>query len=169
MEPSKENIPVRPDGLQVDERKTLQARIWLFQRVSWLVMLILVALAVAGFTGDGGWVAERTVTADQAIVTGPRFLRRSSTARMSVTFVGERTLHRLALGADFVGQFDIEATSPPPQTTRLSDDRQVMAFAADGAGPQVVTLLIRARAFGRADFVIDVDGTAVNWQAFVLP
>ena len=46
MEPSKENIPVRPDGLQVDERKTLQARIWLFQRVSWLVMLILVALAI---------------------------------------------------------------------------------------------------------------------------
>jgi hypothetical protein len=72
----REPLPgIRPDGLQLEEDRRLQERLWTAERVAHVVFALLVAAGLAGALGAGGPLASGTREIEGGEVDHPRILR----------------------------------------------------------------------------------------------
>ncbi|OYU20003.1 MAG: hypothetical protein CFE34_01985, partial [Rhodobacteraceae bacterium PARR1] len=107
-----DEIPVRLDGLQLDERPRLQSVIWIVQRMVWVLCLMAVILALAGGTGQGGRLAVQTVQGATGTFDAPRVTRRFASDLIALRFASETPAHTLTLPADFLTWFEVETITP---------------------------------------------------------
>lgn len=63
--------PVRADGLQLAEDRRVQERIWTAERVSHVVLLLIVLAALAGVSGSGGLLSRTTLVSESGTIDAP--------------------------------------------------------------------------------------------------
>jgi hypothetical protein len=162
--------PVRADGLQIDEDRRLQERIWFAERVSHGAILLLVLAAVAGLAGSGGILARGTIATAAGTIDHPRILRWETAEDLTVRFEaagGDRSLRLVGPLADRVF---VEAIQPDPRASRATAEGVVYDFAAEAGAFAVVTLRLRASRPGVVRLGIGVDDApAVEALIVVLP
>lgn len=163
------DIRVRPDGLQLDEQRGLQAWTWVAQRVIWALCLGLVVLALAGGTGRGGPLATRQVQVADALVDLPRITRRGATEIILIRFRADGQAAVLGLPADLAQRFEIQTITPRPVQESLTRDGIRLVFATDGPPPHVVALHLRAREAGLLRGRLQLGDAPLRFAILTLP
>ena len=111
---------------------TVQERFWIFQRLAWLGLAVLILAALAGFTGQGGPGARTVVQGANARLDHPRFSRWETSDDMRLTLppgVGETA--EVEIGQPFFDHFEIEDVQPQPQAHRATATGTKMIFALE--------------------------------------
>lgn len=163
------DVPVRPDGLQLDEARDFQRRFWRIERGAWALFGGLLIAGLLGLTGGGGWFQRQTIAVADAAIDAPRIARRDAADEIRIRFPGRDGAHALGLSAAFLETFEIEEISPPPDAATLVQEGQRLAFPGEGDGPHEVILHLRAPHPGRLRAHLTVDGAPAAFTIFVLP
>ncbi len=150
--------PIRGDGLQLEEDRASQERLWTVERMALLVFAITVVVALLGFAGSGGPLADVTVEAGSGRIVHPRVLRWQTADRLEIVLTADRPRHEVVLAAPFSTWFSIETIQPRPEAALLVPRGLVLTFAADGAPRSKVVLEVRPDRPGLARYHIGIDG-----------
>lgn len=161
--------PVRSDGLQLEENRTFQRWFWMAERIGWAGFAVVIALALSGVTGRGGWLAVAEHRSGAALVEVPRVARRGESTVLRVHFGRTGGRHLLAVGADLLAHFDMLEVTPRPVRSVAAGGGLALQFESAGPPPHGVRLHLRARRAGIAEARIVADGAGVTVRSLILP
>lgn len=164
-----QEVPLRADGLQLEERRGFQETFWKAQRLLWLVYVGILVAALAGLTGRGGPFSLQTGSTSAGTVELPRFARRGSTDVVLVDFTTPALQHRLALDHGFLDHFELETVTPRPMAEASDANGTLLTFDASGQPPHRVTLHVRMRSVGLAAPALELDGAPMSFRTLFLP
>lgn len=156
-DPSPQDIPIRPDGLQLDEQRGFQRAFWRAERAAWVAGIVLILAALAGLFGGGGLFGPAVTRFDWGEIRLAHVLR---TGRPETLWIYPRRPVGLHLPC---------APGPPAVVIELPG-----AGGACPEGPGLVAheplhLRIEAEAAGRVDLPLRVDGVPVGLRLLILP
>jgi hypothetical protein len=128
---------VRPDNrFQVDQDIAFQRRDWIFERIGWGALFLVVAAAAAGYLGRGRASERVAETADRsARVEYGRFERHGAPARLIVTVQRPQprdTLVSIWIDDPFLDGVRMTQVTPEPVSQRSDARRTTFAFALSG-------------------------------------
>lgn len=161
--------PVRPDGLQLDEKRDYQETWWTAERWAWGAFIAVTLAAALGTTGAGGFLSHRLAEMEGGAIDHPRITRWAASDEMIVRFAagsGERTL---TLSSGFAQSFQIESLQPRPERAEGTPEGQRLVFAT-ADGPFEVVVHLRAQYPGLARYRARIDdGAPRDITTLVLP
>jgi hypothetical protein len=131
----------------------VQRRYWLFERVGWTLLLLVIGAAAAG-AFSGGPLSAATVAGAALSAHYERFARRGVDTRVTVTLSAHSTLR--VQGAD---GFDVAAVEPRPAAVRGDRGGLAYDFAA-GDGATTVTFRLTPRRWGMQHLRLAADAGA---------
>ena len=161
-----QTVPLRPDGLQLDERRDYQRRHWRAERVAWGVFGAVVLAALLGLTGAGGPLATTRLSIGPAEVMMPRVGRLQRADLLTIRLPDGGTLHEVRLGGGFADHYTLGTIHPEPREEATAADSTVLTVASAGGE---LRLLLRPHRPGLAGFALTVDGHERRLSALVLP
>jgi hypothetical protein len=165
-----EEPSVRDDGLQLDEDRGLQERLWTIERLAHVLMALLVLAGLAGLAGAGGWLSQGREETATAVVDFPRFPRWDTGEEVDVRFKEPREVHRVELSGPVHRRWVVEEVSPPPLGATATAEGLALEFESEAAEGITVTLRLSARRPGPARLMLAADGAeAGTLRMFVLP
>ena len=161
---------IRDDGLQLDEDRQLQEKIWTAERVAHVLFGFVVLAGLAGLAGSGGPLARASRSTEAGSVAYVRLARFDTAADLTVRFAAARPDHRVRIAGPFPDRLQIESVQPRPVREVAGPDGITFEFAAEPAEPASATLRLRATApwVSRLRIGID-DAEPVTATMIVLP
>ncbi len=153
---SPDDIPIREDGLQIQQAPGFQRRFWRAERIAWAGFAAVIGVALLGLSGDGGLFHLRQLQAGGAEIQAPRVLRVDGPAEATVAFAGPGP-HRLELPCG-----PVEGVEAVP--VRLDRTGCAVILAGDR-----LTLRLTAREAGLARLPVQANGQPVVLTFLVLP
>lgn len=159
--------------LELDQDMAYERRFWVFERVGWVAMAGVVALALLGVFGEGP-VSQGTAggSGQGLIVEYERIARRNSpqTLRLGLTAPpGPEGKVKVSLDRKFLESIQVESVSPEPESEEGRPRRRVYEFAVSGGEP-TVDFKFKTEAIGWLEGTAAVEGMpAVNFRQFVYP
>lgn len=161
--------PVRPDGLQLEENRRYQERLWAVERWAWAVFVAVTLAAALGATGAGGLLSRNTDVVAGGEIDVPRIARWQASDEITVRFAAGGRDRTLLLSPQFWRSFQVETLQPRPERMVTAVDGQTIHFAA-GKGPAEVVLHVRPHSPGLVRYRIGIDGSApVALSTLILP
>lgn len=161
---------IREDGLQLEEHREFQERLWTVQRAAWLLFGVLLLIALAGLTGGGGMLSHSTVQLQAGTIDYPRLSRWEATDELTATFATAGDEHRLSLSKPFSTFYQIEDIQPEPEQSLTTPNGQLLVFKATDGGRGEVMLHLRALRPGFAEYEVGMDGgKTTEITTFILP
>lgn len=161
--------PIRPDGLQLDENRRYQERLWAAERWAWGVFVAITLAAALGLTGAGGPLSRTLIAVAGGEVDAPRIARWQAANDLKVRFASDGSERRLLLSPQFLHSFQIESMQPQPQRVTTSSSGQTIHFAAS-SGPAEAVLHLRPQSPGLVRYRVAVDGSApAELSTLILP
>lgn len=148
----------------IREDMRFQRRYWLFERIGWTVLALIIAAAAAG-TFAGGPLSAAAGTGEGFDAAYERFARRGVETRITVALPAGRSL--LVRGID---GFDIVGLEPRPVTVR--SERGGLAYDfAPGISGLVATFRLKPRDWGRRRLMVAAtpDAAPTPLDIFVYP
>lgn len=130
-----------------------QRRYWLFERVGWTVLILVIAAAAAGIFA-GGPLSAATATGAAVSAHYERFARRGVDTQLIVTLPAHSILR--VQGAE---GFDVAAVEPRPATVRSDRGGLAYDFAAGDDGA-TVTFRLTPRHWGMQHLRLAADAGA---------
>ena len=134
----------------VSEDMSSQRRMWRFERIGWVALLILVALTLAGLFSKGPLSSVNVKTSDGKLsVAYERFSRNGATDDLVITTFGKADEMRfLLLGHELLQGVSIESLNPQPAPLRSDGADLVIPMKADGNGMAILYLTVRSNGVG---------------------
>jgi hypothetical protein len=130
----------------VREDMRFQRRMWVIERIGWLVLAAITLLALLGLFGTGV-LSKRTIGAGSLTIEYDRFERATRLSQFTFHFApspnGER---RLRLNNVFQRNYEISSIQPPP--ARSSADGLDLTFTAPAGSAADVVIWAHAHSFG---------------------
>jgi hypothetical protein len=154
------------------ERTRCFRRGWVFERVGWVAMAVVLVAAVIGLFGGPGWLSEtEAAIGDELIVKYSRFCRAHSPIELTVVWVPRTQEPALWIARSYLDEFEIEEIRPTPSAVTLETDRIHYAFRSSRPAARVeVTFRLKAEHGGRYRGRIGVDdGLDVEVRQLVFP
>lgn len=160
---------IRKDGLQLEENRDFQRKFWRVERVAWLLFAVVVAAALAGFSGGRGFFGRQSVAAGSLVADLPTVSRWQGSEQITLELGGGEGSRTVLFGGEFGKHFVIERTQPEPQRSRAASAGLEMEFAGSEEGPsRVVIELIPSRP-GFASVILAAGGARATAGILVLP
>lgn len=160
--------PIRDDGLQLSESRSFQNRLWTLQRLAWIGFALVLLLALAGFSGSGGYFSRQTLQIGDATAVLPRVSRWQASDGLSLE-VREASSVEVVFGPTFRDYFVIEQIQPQPDHSEAAPSGLRLRFSLSGDGTKKIDFDVRASRPGWASFDVSVgSATETVWTA-VLP
>jgi len=157
--------PIRSDGLQIDEHRSLQVFHWRLERVAWGTFLAIVVAALLGLTGGEGRLARNTLDHGSAQAEVPAVARWQEPDNMTVSFDAAGP-HVIRFGPGLAEWFDVASVTPRPvHESATSEGLRLEVEAAGGT----VHLSIRPRSPGLARYDLEIDGATVSARTLIIP
>lgn len=163
-----EPIPIRPDGLQIDDNPALQARFWRVQRIAWGLFALALIGALLGLTGRSGPFAQAQVGIGTTEITYPRITRIGVPSSITLLFTEATTGPEIALGPDLTRLIQIDGILPRPAMESGGGTLR-FAFFPDSGLPYRITLNLHPQAAGIARYTIATEQGAITATTLVLP
>ena len=159
--PQKAHYPeMRDDGLQLDEDRQLQEKIWTAERIAHVVFGLLVLAGLVGLAGSGGPLARATLEGATGSVEYVRIARFDTAADLTIRFAAARPDHRVRIAGPFPDRVQIESVQPQPVREVAGPDGITFEFAAEAAQPASATLRLRPTTPGLSRLTIAIDDAA---------
>ncbi len=148
----------------IREDMRFQRRYWLFERIGWGILILIMAAAAAG-TFAGGPLSAAARTGDGFDAAYERFARRGVDTSLTVNLAGGRTLWVQGMNG-----FDVLAVEPRPATVRSERDGLAYDFTP-GTGTIVATFRLKPRDWGlqRVGIAATPDAMPAPLDIFVYP
>jgi hypothetical protein len=159
-------VPLRPDGLQVEENRPVQRVHWLIERIAWIMFLLFVVAAALGLTGSGGSFSTRTVAVGRSVLELPAIARWQAAESLTVEFGTDVATHEVLLGGTFLDKFLIEHITPQPLAQSYGPGGLNLKLQAPQGRLQIS---VRPENPGTADLDIVIDDADATARVFVLP
>jgi hypothetical protein len=126
------------EGLQLDEDIDQQHKVWVIERVAWVIMAGIIIAGIAGFLGHGPY-SSRTETPPDAAYTieYQRFEHHQSSSEFTIKVMEEGLdgdMVSMRLGNDFLRKAEITGIEPEPDSVVLDADFIQFNFRASAAG-----------------------------------
>lgn len=155
------------NGLEVDENPRLQAQTWFVQRIAWGVFALVVSLALAGATGDGGIWADQTTRMAGLEVTTARVMRQGNAEQIRVVAPpGPLTLD---LDAAFLAAFEILSVEPQPLVQQSRQAGLRLELSGSGTQPTMARLKVAPLSVGFATVGLASGDASVFLSPLTLP
>jgi hypothetical protein len=151
---------IRDDGLQLDEDRQLQERIWTAERIAHAVFGLVVLAGLAGLAGSGGPLARATQAGEAGSVEYVRIARFDTAADVTIRFAAGRPDHRVRIAGPFPDRAQIESVQPRPVREVAGPDGMTFEFAAEASEPASATLRLRPTTPGLSRLSIAIDDAA---------
>jgi hypothetical protein len=154
----------------VQEHMLFQQRMWVVQRIGWVVLAAICLAALSGLFGSG-FLSDRTVQNATMTIQYQRFERATRLAQFSFHFAPtESTERRLRISRNFQDKFEIRNIQPRPLRSVSGSDGLELTFAAAPLVASHVTIWARPHAYGSLTIETHVDdGPPSNFSIFVYP
>ena len=159
---------IKYNALQLEEDRVTQRRLWRIQRLAWWCFGLVIAAALAGFTGGGGYFSRQTLELGNASASFPRITRWQTADRATIRFA-EGAEANVTFGVGFADGFSLTTITPHPQRSLASDQGLALVFESAGTGPRSVAIDFRATHPGWVTFDLSVDQRTTNITILVLP
>lgn len=163
----------RPGRFDVEDDPRFQKKFWTFQRASWVVLFLILGVAIAGLTGQGGRFAHARISSPTAAIDYPRVTRWEASDDLTLTLVdgggGEAAVE---ISSAFSEIFEVEDIQPAPSESYATAAGQRLVFdLAPPQGLRKVTIHVRAMrpSLGREIGVRVDDGPVMRLRPIVLP
>lgn len=147
---------------------------WRVERISWCVMVIIIAGALAGLLGGGGPLSRNTKANSDSTnqVVYERFARHATpmTLDVNVASSAERQV-RLRISDEYLAAMNVQSITPPPTSTSLGDKQQILVFDRAGS-PVTVTIRFQLApmVLGLQRGWVAVDsGAPISFSHFIFP
>jgi len=143
------------------------------ERISWVVMTIVIVSALAGLLGGGGPFARDSKTGiDSSSVSYDRFARHSSPMTLDVNVgSGSERQVRLRLSDEYLTAMNVKSITPAPTSTALGDKQQILVF--DRSAPPVAVTIrfqVEPMVFGLQRGWVAIDNAApISFAHFIYP
>lgn len=168
-----ENDEERRRSIELGTDRRFEERFWTVQRISWVAFALIVAAALAGFSGRGGPFAHQVAEGAAADLEYPQFTRWLSSDDMQLTLAPtgaeEATVD---ISSGFFDIFQVENIQPAPKDSYMAAGGQRLVFALQPpSGSREIKFNLRAiqPSFGKR-FTISVDGgRPLSFHSVVLP
>lgn len=168
--PAVEAPPVRSDGLQLEEHRSFQEKMWTIERWGWAGFGVIIVAALLGVTGGGGYLAHARAQIEGGEIDYPRFARWDTGEGFKVIFAAGEEERALTLSPAFADAFQIEDIRPAPERSQARPDGDRMIFRLIAGAPATVHIHVRAVKPGLARFKAAIDdGARQDITAIVLP
>jgi hypothetical protein len=165
--------PAKKHGLDINEDRAFQEKFWTFERWAWIAMALVVLLALAGLTGQGGPLSTATVSGAQGSVTYPSVARWQADSDLTVTLPpATRPEASVELGRSFADLFEITDIQPTPSESEATAAGQRLLFKlGEPHGERQITLRVRGHkpAVGQPIEVRIDGGDVLTFTPTVLP
>jgi hypothetical protein len=139
----------------VREHMRFQRRMWVVERVGWVVVAAIVLLALLGLFGTGV-LSKRSIEAGSLTVEYDRFERASRLSQFTFHFAPSPNVERrLRLNNAFQRNYEISSIQPPP--TRSIADGLDLTFTAPAGSAADVVIWAHAHSFGRTEIEARAD------------
>ncbi|HEY9550390.1 MAG TPA: hypothetical protein VIR45_12895 [Kiloniellaceae bacterium] len=160
---------IRPDGLQVEDHRGYQEKLWTVERAAWIVFILITLAAALGATGAGGPLSRQVAVTEHGRIDYPRIARWQASDELTVEFAASSGLRSLRLSPEFARSFQVESVQPMPERVEATPDGQVMHFAA-ADGPAQVVMHLRPQSPGLARYRASLNGgAALEFWTLILP
>jgi hypothetical protein len=156
----REAIPLREDGLQIDEHRRFQERFWVAERAAWVAFGLVLVAALLGLGGGGGLLSRSEFALPGARIDLPAVSRWTAPDHLNVQFQPGDQSRILTFGPEFGDAFEIRSIQPQPREAATTADGLRLEFATGSDEPAAVFLRLQARAVGRFRYRLAVDGEA---------
>jgi hypothetical protein len=168
----------RVGDLEVNEDLRFQRRMWVAQRVGWIVMALVVLAALLGLLGPGLLSTSAKAGSEGTSLSVEEYervlrYRKPTTLRLglgegAVTGTGEA---RLWLDRKYLESFQVQKVTPEPDSVEAGPDRLTYVFdVRELSEPTSVTFELQPEKMGllRPQVGLD-DGEQVSLDQFVYP
>ena len=163
-----------PKPIEVGQDLPFQDRMWLFQRVGWVAMVAIVAVAALGLFGHGPIAAGSSATADGTVqLSFDRIARHG--VPTSVTIRVDRSLAEdgkitIWVSREWLRGVELENVIPDPAEAHEAPGDVGFEFnVADGPGPFEATLDLRYDDVGVRSASVRTRDRTVFLDQFVWP
>jgi hypothetical protein len=165
----------RAGDLQIEHDVAFQRREWMFQRIGWTIMLLVVLAALAGLLGRGPLSQVTVSTPDGSLrLTYNRFVHYHDPTTLEIEIAGGvadgREL-RVWLDDAYLAGIEIQSITPAPDHFEAGSDRHTLVFRV--SDPRQAT---RITIHFQADQMLALSGRAgigdqvpVSFDQFVYP
>lgn len=136
----------KKDGLDLDEDRGWQDRLWKVQRVGWALMLLFLIAAILGATGSGGFLATASAETGGATIHYPRIARWQAAADMIVELPPSQSGKvEFELSDRLIEAFGVETVSPTPSAVVATGGGHRFTFdVGPGGGRKTIVFHLRA-------------------------
>lgn len=153
--------------LEINEDIPLHEKGWIWQRIGWFFILLLVTLAATGFFGDGA-VSKKTISGSDTTLEYERFYRQE--ARMEIK-VGlrqpEDTQAFVSFPNSYLEQFRIESIQPEPKETLLRGNSTHFLFP--GTDSMTLVFYLVPQSSGSVSGTISINNRQYPITHFIYP
>jgi hypothetical protein len=152
----------------VGEHMRFQRRMWVIERIGWLVLALIVVLALLGLFGSGV-LSKSRVSAGSLTIDYARFERATRSTRFTFHFAASpNNQRRLRLNRPFLGDYEISSIQPPP--ARSSADGLDLTFAAPAGRAADVVIWAHPHSYGTMQLEARADDEPpLKFSVFVYP
>src|SRR3546814_10863353 len=77
---------IRPDGLQVEDHRGYQEKLWTVERAAWIVFIVITLAAALGATGAGGPLSRQVAVTEHGRIDYPRIARWQASDELTIEF-----------------------------------------------------------------------------------
>jgi hypothetical protein len=136
--------PKRKGTIEIGEDLVFQRREWMFERVGWAAMLLVLLAALLGLLGNGPLGTTSAHTPDGTVhVEYDRFLRRHAETDLRVRVESDSPNEvRVWLSSEYLHALQVVEVSPLPVRVESGHDRHVYVFPLNESSR---SLLVRFR------------------------
>lgn len=165
--------PQHTGDLEVDEDMAHQRKVWVIERISWLVMAAIILSAMLGLLGKGPLSSVVLNEPDTGLsMQYNRFERHKTTALITASLVPEPDRRaRLSIARNFFDEYQLENVVPEPAAVETWQDRLVYEFVLpDQEGSADILFYVSPVGFGPIDVSMTLEGyRELRFGQFIYP
>jgi hypothetical protein len=154
----------------VQEHTAFQRRMWIVQRIGWMMLGVISLAALFGLF-DYGVLSKRTATGTEMSVEYERFERATRLASFVFHFAASaNTERRLHLNRAFQEGFEISSIQPPPLRSSVDADGINLTFAVTPSVVSQIVIWARPHRYSTVGIEARVDDTPpMDLRVFTYP
>ncbi|HRO66743.1 MAG TPA: hypothetical protein PL182_04170, partial [Pseudobdellovibrionaceae bacterium] len=131
-------IPTRQE-LEINEDYSFHRKMWVVQRVGWLLMAVFIAATMAGVFGLGGWASAVEKKNSWGTLKYDRFLRWQGPTTIELRVESAAVKNgefEIWISNDYLKRMNTETFFPVPKSVIVHADRSsfVIPFRSDPSG-----------------------------------
>jgi hypothetical protein len=150
------------------EDMPFQRRQWMFERVSWAVMAIVLILATLGFAGPGPLSHRSVSTSDGNLrVEYHRFIRYQTSYEVEIHLRQNGGQPSVSIARDYLKEVEVQFINPQPLA--VSGDAEWITYTFAGADVQAI-FTFESQRFGPSKLKLKTgDQKTLELKQFVFP